>query len=142
MQFAKADEQTKVRRKRAGSWLKELRARAGLSQIELAERRGLKFRPKAWKPGHARWGAEPSMFAREQMSNVVQFPRPAEPDGQGWQSSELQQVMQTCAASIAAGEASGWEIGATDLGDPQVYLGRPIAGTTAFCAFRESAAAT
>jgi hypothetical protein len=59
------------------------------------------------------------------MSNVVQFRRETEPGGEGWHSSELQQVMQTCAASIAAGEASGWEIGATELGDPQVYLVGP-----------------
>jgi hypothetical protein len=59
------------------------------------------------------------------MTNVVKFPRPTEPDGQGWQSTEMQQVMQTCAASIAAGEASGWEVGATELGDPQVYLVGP-----------------
>jgi hypothetical protein len=59
------------------------------------------------------------------MTNVVKFPRPAEPNGQGWQSTELQQVMQTCAASIATGEASGWEVGATELGDPQVYLVGP-----------------
>jgi hypothetical protein len=59
------------------------------------------------------------------MTNVVRFPRPVEPGGQGWQPAELQQVVQTCAASIAAGEASGWEIGTTELGDPQVYLVGP-----------------
>lgn len=30
-------------RKEAGTWLKELRARAGLSQVELAEKLGLKY---------------------------------------------------------------------------------------------------
>lgn len=30
-------------RKDAGTWLKELRARAGLSQVELAEKLGLKY---------------------------------------------------------------------------------------------------
>lgn len=59
------------------------------------------------------------------MTNVVRFLRPAELGGRGWQSTELQQVVQTCAASIAAGEASGWEIGTTELGDPQVYLVGP-----------------
>lgn len=43
MQFAKADDQSKLMRKQAGAWLKELRARAGLSQIELAQRLGFKY---------------------------------------------------------------------------------------------------
>ena len=34
---------TKKMRREAGAWLKELRARAGLSQIELAEKLGLKY---------------------------------------------------------------------------------------------------
>ena len=36
MQIAKSEPQAKLLRKKAGSWLKELRGRAGLSQIELA----------------------------------------------------------------------------------------------------------
>lgn len=43
MQFAKAAPEAKVLRKQAGTWLKELRAKAGLSQIQLAERLGLKY---------------------------------------------------------------------------------------------------
>ena len=43
MQAAKAEPQTKQLRKQAGTWLKELRARAGLSQIELAEVLGFKY---------------------------------------------------------------------------------------------------
>jgi transcriptional regulator with XRE-family HTH domain len=83
MQFAKADDLSKQRRKRAGSWLKELRGRAGLSQIELAERLGLKYYTfisqvengfgrvptdslEAWARA---LGAEPSMFARELLSH-------------------------------------------------------------------------
>jgi transcriptional regulator with XRE-family HTH domain len=42
-QFAKATAEAKTRRKQAGQWLKELRGRAGLSQIELADRLGLKY---------------------------------------------------------------------------------------------------
>ena len=41
LQVAKAEPQAKRLRKKAGMWLKDLRARAGLSQIELAERPGL-----------------------------------------------------------------------------------------------------
>ena len=37
MKIAKAEPQSKQLRKQAGDWLKELRGRAGLSQIQLAE---------------------------------------------------------------------------------------------------------
>jgi transcriptional regulator with XRE-family HTH domain len=43
MKIARADLRTKQLRKQAGAWLKELRADAGLSQIQLAERLGLKY---------------------------------------------------------------------------------------------------
>jgi transcriptional regulator with XRE-family HTH domain len=43
MRPAKAASEAKQQRKLAGNWLKELRAAAGLSQIALAERLGLKY---------------------------------------------------------------------------------------------------
>jgi transcriptional regulator with XRE-family HTH domain len=43
MRFAKSAPQAKQQRKRAGDWLKQLRAEAGLSQVDLAERLGLKY---------------------------------------------------------------------------------------------------
>jgi transcriptional regulator with XRE-family HTH domain len=43
MQFAGTLPEAKVLRRRAGVWLKEQRARAGMSQLELAERLGLKY---------------------------------------------------------------------------------------------------
>jgi transcriptional regulator with XRE-family HTH domain len=43
IQFAKKAPEAKELRRRAGAWLKELRACAGLSQIQLAERLGLKY---------------------------------------------------------------------------------------------------
>lgn len=43
MQFAKADADAKQLRKLAGGWLKELRAAAGLSQIQLAQMLGFKY---------------------------------------------------------------------------------------------------
>jgi len=43
MHFAKAEPAAKLLRKQAGAWLKELRTRAGLSQVELAARLGLKY---------------------------------------------------------------------------------------------------
>jgi transcriptional regulator with XRE-family HTH domain len=43
MQFAKAAPEAQQLRKQAGTWLKEMRKEAGLSQIELAQRLGLKY---------------------------------------------------------------------------------------------------
>jgi transcriptional regulator with XRE-family HTH domain len=43
MQIAKAEPQSKQLRKQAGAWLKELRGKAGLSQIQLADLLGLKY---------------------------------------------------------------------------------------------------
>jgi hypothetical protein len=40
----------------------------------------------------------------------------------GWRSAELQRVVGACAESIATGDASGWEVGKTEYGDPQLYL--------------------
>jgi len=56
------------------------------------------------------------------MSTVVKFPGRTLALPQGWQQDELQQIVATCSGSVAAGEASGWEVGVTDEGDPQVYL--------------------
>jgi hypothetical protein len=53
---------------------------------------------------------------------VVQFPGAMNQLPDVWQSAELQQFIAVSANSIAAGEASGWEIGATENGDPQVFL--------------------
>jgi transcriptional regulator with XRE-family HTH domain len=43
MRTSKALAETKQQRKLAGDWIKELRAAAGLSQIQLAQRLGLKY---------------------------------------------------------------------------------------------------
>jgi transcriptional regulator with XRE-family HTH domain len=43
MQVARAVPEAKERRRQAGAWLKDLRARAGLSQIQLAEKLALKY---------------------------------------------------------------------------------------------------
>lgn len=69
-------------RKEAGTWLKELRTRAGLSQVELAEKLGLKYYTfiSQVENGFGRmptdqieaWGRtlgqEPSAFARKLLS--------------------------------------------------------------------------
>jgi hypothetical protein len=54
--------------------------------------------------------------------NVVKFPRLTTQAADGWQSAELQQFLAVSANAIAAGEASGWEVGVTENGDPQVFL--------------------
>jgi hypothetical protein len=58
--------------------------------------------------------------------SVLKFQRIETPLPEGWRSEELHRVASACAGAIAKGEASGWEMGATENGDPQVYvLGPP-----------------
>lgn len=56
---------------------------------------------------------------------VLKFQRPPQAVQSGWQPAELRQVLGGCAGSIAVGQASGWEVGLTENGDPQVYLMGP-----------------
>ena len=56
------------------------------------------------------------------MTTVVPFLRRSERLPDGWQHDELQQIVAACSGSVSVGEASGWEIGVTENGDPQVYL--------------------
>jgi transcriptional regulator with XRE-family HTH domain len=74
----KGPDEAKLRRREAGVWLKALRQRAGMSQIQLAERLGYKYYTfiAQVENGHGRvptdgmeaWslalGEEPSTFAR------------------------------------------------------------------------------
>jgi hypothetical protein len=53
---------------------------------------------------------------------VVKFQCRRAPSGEGWQAAELQQFIAVSANAIAAGEASGWESGSTERGDPQLFL--------------------
>jgi len=82
LQFAKAAPAAQAVRRRAGAWLKELRGRAGLSQIQLADRLGLKYYTffsqvvfvydRAATESMEAWaralGVEPSSFARRLLS--------------------------------------------------------------------------
>jgi len=79
MPIAKPEPEAKQLRKQAGAWLKELRGRAGLSQVELAQALGLKYYtfisqvengfgrvPTESLEGWARaLGVDPSEFTRE-----------------------------------------------------------------------------
>jgi hypothetical protein len=69
--------------------------------------------------------------------NVVAFRRPPEIPPQIWQVSELQVLTGACAASVSRGQASGWEVGATERGDPQLYLiGNPPEHDCVLCISR------
>jgi hypothetical protein len=57
--------------------------------------------------------------------NVVKFPPLTRQAPEGWQSAELQQFLAVSSGAIAAGEASGWDVGVTERGDPQVFLVGP-----------------
>jgi hypothetical protein len=57
--------------------------------------------------------------------NVVKFPRRTSPNGETWQPAELQQFLAVSSNAIRAGEASGWETGITERGDPQIFLVGP-----------------
>jgi len=82
MQIVKAEPRSKQLRKQAGAWLKYLRARAGLSQIQLADILGFKYYTfisqvengfgrvpvesmEAWAKA---LGAEPQPFAKQLLS--------------------------------------------------------------------------
>src|SRR5262245_46060284 len=53
---------------------------------------------------------------------VIVFP-PRGDQGVGeWQDRELQLLMQVYAAHSIGGEAGAWQIGATELSDPQFYV--------------------
>ena len=134
----------------AGAWLKELGRRAGLSQIELADVLGFKYytlfprwrtasagcRPRAWKLGARarsrpvgvraqaavllRSGTVPAAVRGEEM-NVVKFPRVQPQAAAGLAERRDQQILAACAGSIRPA-SQGWEVGATEHGDPQLYL--------------------
>jgi len=53
--------------------------------------------------------------------NVVKFPHMQQPLPQGWQSSELTKLTNAC-MTVPNSYVSSWEVGATEHGDPQLYL--------------------
>src|SRR5262245_32921899 len=57
--------------------------------------------------------------------NVVKFPPVAMQATDCWRAAELQQFLTVSSGAIAAGEASGWDVGVTERGDPQVFLVGP-----------------
>jgi hypothetical protein len=43
-----------------------------------------------------------------------------------WHAGELKAIMDSFAAQLSTGEAGGWDVGATEIGDPQFYLLGPL----------------
>ncbi|MCC6776277.1 MAG: hypothetical protein IT537_06510 [Hyphomicrobiales bacterium] len=57
--------------------------------------------------------------------------------GDGWAAAELREILQSLAPQLDRGEASGWDVGVTDRGDPQFYLlGPPPDGDCVLCISR------
>ena len=54
--------------------------------------------------------------------NVVKFPRVTTQLPMAGNRPNCSSSWRPAADAIAAGEASGWEVGVTENGDPQVYL--------------------
>jgi hypothetical protein len=53
---------------------------------------------------------------------VIAFePKLSQRDGP-WRAGELKEIVETLAAQLSSGEAGGWDVGATEIGDPQFYL--------------------
>jgi transcriptional regulator with XRE-family HTH domain len=81
--FAKGSDQAKTQRREAGAWLKELRQRAGMSQVQLAEQLGYKYYTfiaqvengygRVPTDGMEAWaralGVKPGTFARQLLSH-------------------------------------------------------------------------
>ncbi len=54
--------------------------------------------------------------------NVVPFPQVVRSSSPHWSAGELNRLTSACAAAIPGGGVSGWEVGVTDEGDPQLYV--------------------
>ncbi len=52
--------------------------------------------------------------------NVLQFAR--RETSRHWQRTEMNTLLAACGESLDKGTVSGWEIGETECGDPQLYL--------------------
>lgn len=53
---------------------------------------------------------------------VIRFPIQRRSDCCNWRPAEFNRVVASVAGSLQSGEAGGWDIGATESGDPQLYL--------------------
>jgi hypothetical protein len=53
---------------------------------------------------------------------VITFVPKVPRDSTPWHAAELETMKEALAPDLGPGEAGGWEVGATELGDPQFYL--------------------
>ena len=53
---------------------------------------------------------------------LVPFPPVSSRSLRSWTTHELDVLMSVYEVHVARGEASGWDVGATELGDPQFYV--------------------
>ena len=53
---------------------------------------------------------------------VIAFPAKAQREGGSWPAVELNELVETFAPQLGSGEAGGWNVGVTEIGDPQFYL--------------------
>jgi hypothetical protein len=53
---------------------------------------------------------------------IITFPPKVPRDGNPWPADELKEIVETLAPDLRGGEAGGWDVGATEIGDPQFYL--------------------
>jgi hypothetical protein len=56
---------------------------------------------------------------------VIMFPPKVPRDGNPWPAAELKEIVETLAPHLSRGEAGGWDVGTTEIGDPQFYLLAP-----------------
>ncbi len=56
--------------------------------------------------------------------NVIPF-RPSQSGPRHWQQTEINKVVAAAKRLLTCGEGSGWEVGLTEAGDPQLYLVGP-----------------
>jgi hypothetical protein len=40
----------------------------------------------------------------------------------GWRAAELETIVQSLTPPLGSGQAGGWDVGVTEIGDPQFYL--------------------
>jgi len=53
---------------------------------------------------------------------VIAFPSKLQREDGSWPAAELNEIVEKFAPQLSSGEAGGWNVGVTDIGDPQFYL--------------------
>jgi len=53
---------------------------------------------------------------------VIAFPSKLQREDGSWAAAELNEIVETFAPQLSNGEAGGWNVGVTEIGEPQFYL--------------------